>query len=131
MEDRCSCGRTPPLLKMVEGRTDDFLVTSDGRIISAQIFSENYPFEDWEKEGIKQFRVIQERKGKITVEVAVRKEVFDEVRVLEKARKNLQEVFGQDTSIDFHIKEEIQKDPSGKIRIAISKVPVEWTTFKV
>ncbi|MEM2291979.1 MAG: phenylacetate--CoA ligase family protein [Nitrososphaerota archaeon] len=126
LNDQCPCGRTLPLIKIVEGRVDDFLTTLDGRIISGQIFSENYPFEDWEKEGIKQFRVIQERRDKLTLKVAVRRGVFNEVPVLEKAKRKLQEVFGEDMNIEFQVVDELEKDPSGKIRIAISKVPVNW-----
>lgn len=126
LNDQCPCGRTLPLIKIVEGRVDDFLTTLDGRIISGQIFSENYPFEDWEKEGIKQFRVIQERRDKLTLKVAVRRGVFNEVPVLEKAKRKLQEVFGQDMNIEFQVVDELERDPSGKIRIAISKVPVNW-----
>lgn len=74
-------------MKMIEGRIDDFLTTLDGRVISGQIFSENYPFENWEKEGIKQFRVIQERKDKLTIKLDVREGVFNQVPVLEKARR--------------------------------------------
>jgi phenylacetate-CoA ligase len=126
LNEQCSCGRTLPLMKTVEGRIDDFLTTLDGRVISGQIFSENYPFENWEKEGIKQFRVIQERRDKLTIKLAVREGVFNEVPVLEKVRKKLQELFGEGMNIEFQIVDEIEKDPSGKIRIALSRVPAHF-----
>jgi len=36
--DECSCGRTLPLMKVVEGRRDSFLALSDGRILSPMTF---------------------------------------------------------------------------------------------
>jgi len=126
LNEQCSCGRTLPLMKMIEGRIDDFLTTLDGRVISGQIFSENYPFENWEKEGIKHFRVIQEKRDKLTIKLAVREDVFNPVPVLEKASRKLKELFGEGMNIEFQIVDEIEKDPSGKIRIAISRVPAHF-----
>ncbi|MCP5303465.1 MAG: phenylacetate--CoA ligase family protein [Pseudomonadales bacterium] len=44
-ESSCDCGRTLPRLKVVEGRTDDLLYTSDGRRIGRldPIFKQNLP----------------------------------------------------------------------------------------
>jgi hypothetical protein len=70
--------------------------------------------------------VIQEKRDKLTIKLAVRKDVFNPVPVLEKARKKLQELFGEGMNIEFQIVDEIEKDPSGKIRIALSRVPAHF-----
>jgi phenylacetate-CoA ligase len=120
IKEPCSCGRSLPLMKMLEGRTGDFLTTLDGRIISPTIFSP-YPFGNLT--GIKQFRVIQETRGKITIELAVDKD-FQYSRVLGRARREVQRVFGKDMQVDFRMLEKIDKDPTGKLRKVISHVPI-------
>src|SRR4030066_461450 len=42
IEEQCSCGRTLPLMKIVEGRKDDFLTSIDGRMISPRVF---FPYQ--------------------------------------------------------------------------------------
>ncbi|OGD46811.1 hypothetical protein A3K70_00015 [Candidatus Bathyarchaeota archaeon RBG_16_48_13] len=125
VEEQCSCGRTLPLLKKVEGRMDDFLIAMDGRVISGQIFSP-FPFENWEKEGIRQFRVIQERRDKLTIQLAVNDSSYFDALVLENARRRLQQLFGEDMIVEFQILEKIDRDSSGKLRTTVSKVPFHW-----
>jgi len=122
IKEPCSCGRSLPLMKMLEGRTGDFLTALDGRIIPPTIFFP-YPFDDLA--GIKQFRVIQETRGKITIDLVVDKD-FQYSPVLDRARKEIQRVFGQEMQVDFRMLEKIEKDPTGKLRKIISHVPVAW-----
>jgi len=56
-----------PSIKRIEGRTDDFLVATNGRVISPTVFFP-YPFDNLDE--IKQFRVVQERKDKLRIGTA-------------------------------------------------------------
>jgi hypothetical protein len=98
------------------------LTALDGRIIPPTIFFP-YPFDDLA--GIKQFRVIQETRGKIRIDLAVDKD-FQYSRVLDRAREEIQRVFGKDMQVDFRMLEKIEKDPTGKLRKIISHVPIAW-----
>ena len=56
LDDTCSCGRGYKLLKEVNGRTVDVLVTPEGKSIHGWFFL--YIF--WEQQGIVEYQVIQE-----------------------------------------------------------------------
>lgn len=118
--ERCSCGRNLPLMKALEGRVDDLLVATDGRIISPLIFFP-YPFED--VSGIKQFQVIQEKKDRIVIKLVVSDSFPKSTsEVWEKSTEAIRKVFGEDMQVDFQLVEKITRDPSGKIRKVISRI---------
>ena len=121
-EERCACGRSLPLMKILEGRADDFLITLDGRIVSPTVFFP-YPFEDFE--GIRQFRVIQEKRGKLTIQLAVKESFFNKKEVLEKARNEIWRLFGEGMQVKFQLSEKIDRDTSGKLRKTVSYVPMQ------
>ena len=118
-DEQCSCGRTLPLMKILEGRTGDYLVALDGRIIPPIAFFP-FPFED--VRGINQFRVIQETRDKLLIVLAVGRNKLRE-QILEKAERNLKVLFGEGMRVEFQMVEEIVKDSHGKLRKIISHVP--------
>lgn len=120
-QGECACGRTLPIMKLVEGRADDFLSTMDGRVISPLIFFP-YPFDDFEQ--IRQFRVIQEQKDKLVIQVVPKEGCRIDSETFKKAATEISSVFGSDMQVEFQTLEKIEKDASGKIRKIISYVPV-------
>lgn len=119
IEELCSCGSALPLMKMLEGRCDDFLLTIDGGAISPTIFFP-YPFDN--VEGITQFRIIQEKRDKMIIQVATRKDFAGHSHVWEGARKNIQHLFGEDMHVEFEVMPVIPLENSGKLRKIISNV---------
>jgi len=119
INDECACGITLPLLKCVEGRVDDFLLATDGRVISPTVFFP-YPFEDvyW----IRQFRVIQESRNRLVIQVAAKEAVADRDRIVRDAERKIHRLFGEDMDVKFEFVKEIPRDPSGKLRKVISHV---------
>ena len=126
VKEQCSCGRTLPLMKIVEGRKDDFLISMDGRTISPSVFFP-YPFKDFK--GIKQFKVIQERRDKLIIQI-VKDEGFLTVdRALEEATDNVKKLFGEKMQVEFQLVEKINRNQSGKLRKIVSDVAMkeyEW-----
>jgi phenylacetate-CoA ligase len=118
LNDECTCGVTLPLIKSVEGRADDFLLASDGRVISPTVFP--YPFED--VDWIRQFRVIQESHKKLVIQVAAKENLADQDRIVRNAESKIRGLFGEDMEVEFEFVEEIPRDPSGKLRKVISHV---------
>jgi phenylacetate-CoA ligase len=122
LKEPCPCGKTLPSMKIIEGRTDDFLTALDGRIISPTIFFP-YPFRDFSK--IKQFSVIQENRNELRIQLIVDgNSLADEV--LNEAEKEIRKVFGQDMQVRFEFLDEFKRDPSGKIKKIVSRVPVSF-----
>jgi phenylacetate-CoA ligase len=118
-EEQCSCGRTLPLMKMLVGRTDDLLTALDGKLVYASSFFYNLFCSS---EEIRQFRVIQERRDKLRIQLVVREGLLNVSEFLEKARIEIPKVFGEGMNVDFQLIDKIERDPSGKLRMIHSQV---------
>ena len=124
-DDECPCGRSLPLMRMVEGRRDDFLTAIDGRVISPMIFAQlwclGHPL------AVKEFRVIQEARDRLTIQLVGLEEPLDE-KTTSEARSRIEEVLGKGMQVEFQLVERLDRDKGGKIRKVVSRVPVEWST---
>lgn len=118
-DEVCSCGRGLPLMKLVEGRSDSFMQTPDGRVFAAMIWE---PLMRWIP-GIVQFKAIQEKKDLIRI-LVVRDQAFTEA-TSERIVHDVQEIMGEGMYVDVEIVDEISKEKSGKVRCAVSKVAVQ------
>jgi phenylacetate-CoA ligase len=110
------------MMKLVEGRADDFLTAIDGRIISPTVFFP-YPFKDFGD--IRQFKVIQEEKDMLMIQLVLKGRFLAE-GVLESARKEVQRVFGEKMRVEFEFLDELPREPSGKLKRVVSKIPVDF-----
>ena len=72
--------------------------------------------------GVGQFKAIQERKDLVRI-LVVRDEAFTEATTSQIVH-DIQEVMGEGVQVDVEVVEEIPKDPSGKVRCAVSKVDI-------
>jgi phenylacetate-coenzyme A ligase PaaK-like adenylate-forming protein len=112
-------------MRMVEGRRDDFLTAIDGRVISPMIFAQlwclGHPL------AVKEFRVIQEARDRLTIQLVGLEEPLDE-KTTSEARSRIEEVLGKGMQVEFQLVERLDRDKGGKIRKAVSRVPVEWST---
>jgi phenylacetate-CoA ligase len=117
IDGSCNCGITLPMMKIIGGRKDDFPQTTEGKKLPPTIFFP-YPFESCF--GIKQFRVIQERRNLLRFELVLRESL--EPKVYEKARLEIRKVFGEDMEVEFEKLDQLDRDRSGKIRKVISRI---------
>lgn len=115
LEDECSCGRNLPLMKMVNGRCDDFLILPNGRKISPIIM------DMADIEGIKCYQTIQETKKKIVVRF-VRSSKYDKNTKALIMKEMEKELKGTDVDVSLEEVDEIARDKGGKIRTVISYV---------
>lgn len=111
----CSCGIRLPLMEIKGGKKDDFLLAAEGRLVPPTVFFP-YPFENFER--IRRFRVIQERRNKLLIQLVLSKPV--DLSFLARATENIERVFGQDMEVEFEFLEKLDRDPSGKLRKVIS-----------
>jgi phenylacetate-CoA ligase len=117
VEEECSCGVKLPLLRSIEGRESDLLMAIDGHFVSPWHFFP-FPFEDFT--GIRQFRIIQDRKDRILLQVVAEEGTVDEYR-LNEARTRMKKLFGKAMRVDFEFVDDLKKGPTGKMR-AISRL---------
>lgn len=109
-DETCDCGRTLPLLKRIEGRTDDILYTRDGRRVGRldPVFKSDLP--------IKEAQIIQESLEKILVKFVPA--IDYDARDGNELTKRLRERMG-DVEIDLRRVAEIPRTTRGKFRAVI------------
>ncbi len=116
-EEACGCGRKSTILKRLEGRTGDFLRTSEGDIVPPIIIMTTFR----NIKGIQKYQVIQTEIGRLDL-VIEKNSLFSEMELLFMVRE-LKTLLGEGTVIN--VREEGMKPTSrGKFRTIISKIPV-------
>lgn len=115
-DEICSCGREAPLMHSIEGRSDDFLKTLDGCIVSPRIITWTLRLI----QGISQFKVTQDKEDKFIIEL-VSGEGFSE-ETIDQIEVGLKSILGEEAQIVEKIVEKIPIDKSGKRRSVVSKV---------
>jgi phenylacetate-coenzyme A ligase PaaK-like adenylate-forming protein len=108
-------------MKMVEGRADDFLITTDGKIISPTVFFP-YPFTNFDE--IRQFRVIQEKREHVVIQVIPRNGLHNKQQILQEAENNIKRLFGEQMQVEFQVLDKIERDSTGKLRKIVSNIPI-------
>lgn len=115
-EQRCSCGRTLPLLEEIHGRSTDFVIAKDGTVMHG--LSLIYVVRDLP--GVKAFKVIQETLELTRVQLVVDK-AFNRgavATIIEGFKRRL----GAAVSIEVEFVDEIPRESSGKYRYIVSRV---------
>ena len=115
-EEKCSCGRGYPLIKSIEGRSDDFLTLPSGRKISPRTINviEDIP-------GVSRYQTIQEEKNRITINL-VKGSGFSEKTITEIENHIKTGCFGEDIKIEIKLVKELPVNRRGKLRAVISNV---------
>jgi phenylacetate-CoA ligase len=124
-DEKCSCGRSWPLIKSLQGRSNDYLVLRDGRKIS-YLYLQRVVFHKILRENIfamSQYQIIQDRIDRIILKIVKGREFNPEI--LERLKKSLEKEFnklGEKLEVLTEIVDEIPMTRIGKRRLLISKV---------
>ncbi|MCB9362522.1 phenylacetate--CoA ligase family protein [Candidatus Woesearchaeota archaeon] len=112
----CSCGRGLPMMELVEGRTDDFVVDKKGGYHSPMIWTVVFK----RTPQVAHYQVIQDTKGALDISVIPGDDYDDAVE--KDLRKRIQETVGKDFTFTIAKVKEFKRSRSGKVRAVISKV---------
>lgn len=116
--DVCSCGRGLPLLKTIEGRASDFLVSADGTGIHGEFFTHLF----YGNPDVLQFQFLQTSLDVVTIKVvpagAGRPDLGE---VVDKTRR----ILGGQATVAIEVCDHIPATPSGKYRFTISNVTAD------
>ena len=115
IDDECPCGRGLPLMRDIQGRIVDFVVTLDGRYVSPQLIM--YTLQD--VEGVDQYRVVQNKDYSIEVFIKISSEDVD--AVLQDVRRRCSLLFG-DTPTDIRLVDRVIDASAPKFKIVESRV---------
>jgi len=120
-DDICSCGRGLPLMKSIEGRVNDMIVTPEGKFIHSYVFSAIFR----NMHSIDQFQVIQETENTVTIKI-VNNELFGE-QDMNYIKTTLTPVLGENIRLRVECVTDIPiLSGSGKRRFVVSKVPIRF-----
>lgn len=113
-EEQCPCGRETPILENLTGRTNDFVITGDGRRIRPLGVFMGTPM-------VKAAQFVQEEVGFVIVKIVPREGfgLEDEKKVAEE----LEAEIGHSTRYQIEIVDELPFGANGKLQHIISKVP--------
>jgi len=118
-DKQCPCGRGLPLMKKLEGRSEDFIQLSNGKMIAPTTFSMIIRG----LKGIKQYRIEQEEINKLIIYL-VKGNDF-EPSIPEQIRGRVKKSLQEDIHVKIDIVDSIPRDSSGKLRSVISKVKID------
>ena len=111
-DEHCPCGRKLPLMKVLDGRFEDFIILPNGRVLSPLVtlrYFENI-------EGISEYRIIQEKIDKLTLQLVLR-DGYDE-DVVTRLRNRFMDKLGEDITLNIEVMDAIPRD--GKLRRVVS-----------
>ena len=111
----CACGRGLPMLKEIQGRTTDFVVTADGAVMHGLALI--YILRDLP--GLRSFKVIQHSRSKTEV-LLVPEAGFEQAAAFVKIIAGFKRRLGNAVAIDVKIVEAIAPEKSGKFRYIVS-----------
>ena len=123
-DEQCSCGRTLPLMKLFEGRTDSFIMLSDGRALSPMAWDaamDIFKLQD----SIDQYRIVQRKAGLIEFLVKLTSDNTDKEtlkrELLMHFRKTLK-IDPDQADIEVEFVDNIPLDKTGKLRKVVSEL---------
>jgi len=111
----CPCGRASRVLRRIEGRVDDYVITPEGR----RLMRFDYLFKD--TLGVREAQVVQERLGEIVIHLVVDPQLAK--REMETIRGLVREWISPKLSVRFAIVPELPRRPNGKIQAVVSLLP--------
>ncbi len=117
----CRCGREFPLIKRIEGRLQELIVTKDGRLVNltAFLFARHL---DWFSQ-VKQLQVVQKEKGQLLLKIVQKDKSYLNVKQI--VDDLMEPVQGQ-VNIDVTFVDEIPLTNRGKYRFLIQKLTLEF-----
>ena len=111
-DKQCSCGRGLPILKEIQGRTTDFVVSQNGNVMHGLALI--YVLRDIDS--INEFKIVQETKDFTRIYLIVDDGFSEQEQIIAGFKERL----GSEVKIQIDIVDEIPAEKSGKFRYVIS-----------
>lgn len=114
-QEECSCGVTLPLMKMVTGRVNDYLILPGGRKISPYLLMTTVD----KIPEITRYQIIQKSQNRITIHILKNPMISAETVVRTTAR--FRELLGDGVEIDSVVVNGMREEKALKSKVIISK----------
>jgi phenylacetate-CoA ligase len=123
-ENSCACGRTLPLMKIVEGRKDAIALLPDGRAISSFAFiAGTYKLSFYNE--IEKFRVIQKKPNNFKFLMVMKNDRIKEESAKEEVESYFRKMLNlENVDVNFEVEfvNDLPLDGSGKFKIFVSEL---------
>lgn len=113
----CSCGRGLPMIGEIQGRLQSVVVGTSNQFIPGTFFNRVFFKHDL---AIKQYQIVQERKGELIVKI-IKGNIFTD-SVLDEILKDIKKHMGEDLKIVVEFANEIPLGRTGKRQYCVSKI---------
>jgi len=120
----CACGRSFPLMKIVEGRKDSMIVLPSGRKVPALVLGWVMEFYRY-YHNIYQYRIVQQRVDLLRVIIKKKNESVGEREMERELSSHVKKMLGlseAEISVEVEFVGEIPRDRSGKLRKVVSEL---------
>jgi phenylacetate-CoA ligase len=118
---KCDCGRNFSLLKNVEGRLQDFLVSKTKRIVP---LIQVHHLVGSTSMNVKESQLYQDTEGEVVLNIVKTKDYTERDTINIKNR--FQKILGNDFNITFCFVDHIPRTRRGKYQFLIQKLPIEF-----
>jgi len=112
-DEQCACGINLPLMEVVEGRTEDFIRTPDGKLIHAA-----YLCYTLKNDSVKEFKMHQEDIRTLRVQIVRAQDYSKRTEAI--LERLLRSKLGDGLIIKFEYLDSIPRESSGKLRYFVS-----------
>lgn len=114
----CTCGRTLPLLRDIEGRSTDFVIAADGTVLHglALIYIVR------ELPGIAAFKIIQESLALVRVQLVLEPAQMLDTVLRDRIAAGVQQRLGASVAVAVEQVDAIAPEASGKFRYVVSRL---------
>jgi phenylacetate-CoA ligase len=120
--EKCECGRTLPLMKMVEGRKDSLLLLPNGRILTPRAFTialHEFKFYN----SIEKFKIVQKKLDAFEFNIKVKNNTLKENTFTTELTKHLKAIFKSDElTFEINLVDDIKLDKNGKLMSVVSEL---------
>jgi len=116
----CACGRGLPLMNLVEGRADDFIVLPSGRAVGPRNILNSMYEVLLHNDELLRVKVTQLREDKLRVDVVQGAALTGET--LRKLKNVLLSTLGEPVDVEINTVDNIPKNSHGKLRAVESKI---------
>ena len=112
----CECGRKSQVIKEVNGRNEDYVVTPEG----ARIMRFDYIFKD--TAGIKECQVVQRKLGEVCL-LIVRREGYS-TATEKHLEEEIHSMISPSIEVSFEYVDEIERTKAGKFKAVVSELKI-------
>lgn len=120
----CSCGRTFPLMKVIEGRKTSLLTLPSGRVLAPFAFMLTvWTFKDYGS--IDTFRIIQKRKDLLILKLKLKENCSGEREIGKGLIAHFRQVLNipaEEATFQVEVVDDMPLDKNGKFRIVVSEL---------